>query len=213
MRNGVGEAARPGYFNDLDFLQIGYGTLDDRGSGKPGMTDDEYRSEMSVFCLLAAPLIFSADLTRWTPAMASTLLNPELLAINQDPMAVAGTVVFNSTEAPPPGPTGGRWPWINTNLRVVYARPLHDGSVALGFMNRNNPKNGTLAIKLDMALIGVPKGATVLVRDAWARSDLGPNDSGAISRVVCGHCTDVLVVRLADGGRIDFKPWGKFRYT
>ena len=47
------------------------------------MTDDEYRSEYSVFCLLAAPLIMSNDLSQWTPAMAATLLNKEMIAISQ----------------------------------------------------------------------------------------------------------------------------------
>jgi hypothetical protein len=37
----------------------------------------------SVFCLLAAPLILSNDLTHWTLAMAQTLLNKEMIAINQ----------------------------------------------------------------------------------------------------------------------------------
>lgn len=47
-RNGVGEGARPGYFNDLDMLQIGFGSLDDSGSAHPLMTDEEYRTQYSV---------------------------------------------------------------------------------------------------------------------------------------------------------------------
>merc|ERR1719201_2041967 len=88
LRNGVGEASRPGYYNDLDFLQIGFKALSDQTKNAPLQTDQQYRSEYSLFCLLAAPLIMSNDLTRWTPAMAETLLNSEMIAINQDPLGI-----------------------------------------------------------------------------------------------------------------------------
>jgi hypothetical protein len=151
QRNGVGEATGPGYFNDLDFLQIGYKALsDEKSGGQPLMTDDEYRSEFSVFCLLAAPLIMSNDLSKWTPAMADTLLNPEMIAIDQDPMAIAGRLVWNSSagcvgdmcDHPYAGMTvdpqncNGCQLNVNPNVYTVYARPLHDGSVAVGLLNR-----------------------------------------------------------------------------
>jgi hypothetical protein len=154
QRNGVGEATGPGYFNDLDFLQIGYKALsDEKSGGQPLMTDDEYRSEFSVFCLLAAPLIMSNDLSKWTPAMADTLLNPEMIAIDQDPMAIAGKLVWNSSEGcvgdmcahPYAGMTvdpqncNGCQLNVNPNVYTVYARPLHDGSVAIGLLNRVRP--------------------------------------------------------------------------
>ena len=82
---GLQAAARPGYFNDLDFLQIGFKALSDQEANRPLLSDAQYRTEFSVFCLLAAPLIMSNDLSRWTPAMATTLLNPEMIAIDQDP--------------------------------------------------------------------------------------------------------------------------------
>ena len=76
-----------------DFLQIGYKALsDEKSGGNPLMTDDEYRSEYSIFCLLAAPLIMSNSLEPelWTGAMAATLLNPEMIALDQDPLAISG---------------------------------------------------------------------------------------------------------------------------
>ena len=88
---GLQAAARPGYFNDLDFLQIGFKALSDQEANRPLLSDAQYRTEFSVFCLLAAPLIMSNDLSRWTPAMATTLLNPEMIAIDQDPK---GTLAF-----------------------------------------------------------------------------------------------------------------------
>jgi hypothetical protein len=52
----------------------------------------------------------------------------------------------------------------------------------------------------------VPQGAQVAVRDIWAGEDQAAV-RGTISRPVCAHCTVVLKLRLADGGRIDFQPW------
>ena len=60
-------------------LQIGFKELSDEAADRPLMSDEEYRSEYSVFCLLAAPLVLSSNLNRWTAAMATTLLNPEMI--------------------------------------------------------------------------------------------------------------------------------------
>ncbi len=43
---------RPGHWNDPDMLEIGNG----------GMTADEYRTHMSLWSLLAAPLLAGNDL-------------------------------------------------------------------------------------------------------------------------------------------------------
>lgn len=140
----------------------------------------------------------SNDLTHWTSAMAATLRNPEMIAIDQDPLGISGRVVLSATEEP-------HLTAINPNLHVIYARPLHNGAVAVGLMNRGA---APAAIVLDLALVGVDAGVRVDVRDVWARADLG-TAAGAITREVCSHCTDVLRLRLASGGRIDFQPWRK----
>jgi hypothetical protein len=311
MRNGVGAGARPGYFNDLDMLQIGYKELSDEAANRPLMTDSEYRTEYSIFCLLAAPLIMSNDLSRWTPSMEATLLNPEMVALNQDPLGISGRVVFNTTGnhscVPPsfkeflqhnlcndstallggggtsepslddcaslcavdarceffgfspkesfcirynascvarvavlPGdrapsyttfklesrpaagscwhPSSGGGMGIssrtpNPNMLVAYARPLHDGSIAVGLMNRDAMSNHS--ITLNLSAIGVQAGREVSVRDVWARKDQDSSlaENGAagrlhsVSRIVCPHCTEVLKVRAVDGRPIEWHPW------
>ena len=53
--------AGPGHWNDPDMLEIGNG----------GMTDDEYRTHMSLWCILAAPLLavtISATCPKTSPA-------------------------------------------------------------------------------------------------------------------------------------------------
>ena len=113
----------------------------------------------------------------------------------------------------------------NPNMYVVYVRPLFDGSVAVGLMNRagggdagaganttststsTTTTTTTTTISLDLALINVPKGAAVHVRDVWAQKNLAAVSSGVVHAEVCAYCTTVLKVSLATGAKIDYTPW------
>jgi alpha-galactosidase len=100
--------AKPGHWNDPDMLEIGNG----------GMTADEYRTHMSLWSLLAAPLIAGNDLRTMTDETKSILMNPEVIAIDQDPEYKPVTS-------------------LSSDGRIeVLMRPLHDGSVAVGLFNR-----------------------------------------------------------------------------
>ncbi len=68
--------AGPGHWNDPDMLEIGNGH----------MTDDEYRSHMSLWALTAAPLLAGNDIRTMTAVTKSILLNKEVIAIDQDPL-------------------------------------------------------------------------------------------------------------------------------
>ena len=68
---------QPGHWNDPDMLEVGNG----------GMTADEYRTHMSLWALLRAPLIAGNDLRSMTEETKSILMNPDVIAIDQDPYA------------------------------------------------------------------------------------------------------------------------------
>jgi alpha-galactosidase len=68
----------PGHWNDPDMLEVGNG----------GMTADEYRTHMSLWSLLRAPLLAGNDIRTMTDETKSILLNPEVIAIDQDPDAL-----------------------------------------------------------------------------------------------------------------------------
>ena len=74
----------PYCFNDLDMLTVGMYNQGNAAIGKP-CTDSEYRIQFSLWCLSGAPLIMGADIRSLPPQIESLLLNPELVAINQDP--------------------------------------------------------------------------------------------------------------------------------
>lgn len=66
--------AGPGHWNDPDMLEVGNG----------GMTDEEYRTHFSLWCMLAAPLMAGNDLRTMSDETLAILTNREMIAINQD---------------------------------------------------------------------------------------------------------------------------------
>ena len=66
--------AAPGHWNDPDMLEIGNG----------GMTDVEYRTHMSLWAMLAAPLMAGNDLAHMDSETQSILMNRGVIAIDQD---------------------------------------------------------------------------------------------------------------------------------
>eukprot|EP00048_Salpingoeca_helianthica_P014860 m.223921 g.223921 ORF g.223921 m.223921 type:complete len:494 (-) comp16352_c0_seq1:183-1664(-) len=99
----------PGHFNDPDMLLVGNNCI----------SDDEARTQMAIWSILAAPLIMGNDLRTVTPSQREILLNPEVIAVDQDKLAKAGVRLSpkNDTE--------------------VWARSLSGGSVAVALYNKN----------------------------------------------------------------------------
>ena len=139
-QNGLERFAGPGHWNDPDMLEIGNG----------GMKADEYRTHMSLWCLLAAPLLAGNDLTKMTPEALAILTNPEVIAVDQDPAGIQGRRVAQE------GPL------------EVWIKPLADGSKAVGLFNRHWSAMPVVANFRD---VGVGGAATI--QDLWARKDLG----------------------------------------
>jgi len=139
-QNGLQKFAGPGHWNDPDMLEV--------GNGK--MTKDEYLTHMSLWCILAAPLLAGNDLSKMTQATLGILTNPEVVAVDQDPKGVQGHRVSQV------GPL------------EVWVKPLEDGSQAVGLFNRGESVN---PVTLDFRDISVSGSATI--RDLWGRKDLG----------------------------------------
>jgi len=135
-------AAGPGGWNDPDMLEVGNG----------GMTGDEYRAHFSLWAMMAAPLMAGNDLRAMTEETKSILLNPEVIAIDQDPLGVQGRIIIDRGY-------GGQ----------VWLKPLADGSKAVAFLNLSG---GELALNVRWSQIDVPAGPA-RVRDLWAHQDLG----------------------------------------
>jgi alpha-galactosidase len=154
-QKGLDAYAGPGHWNDPDMLVVGmYG----KGNvARGGCTDAEYRSHFSLWCLLAAPLMIGCDVRSMSDATRAILLNRELIAVNQDPFGRQAYCVGAVDYA-----------WENVE---VWARPLADGSLAVGLFNLGE-RNQRVA-PLAWESLGLHDRRPCLVRDLWAGEDLG----------------------------------------
>jgi len=156
--------AAPGQWNDPDMLEVGNGN----------QTDDEYRALMSLWAILAAPLIAGNDLRNMTAETLQILTAPEIISVDQDPTGHQGSRVAK-----------------NGDLEV-WARSLYDGSIAVVLFNRGP----TAAwISADFDSIGYGVSNTALVRDLWARVDLGKFTYG-YSTNVPSHAVKMVKVSI-----------------
>lgn len=158
---GLARFAGPGHWNDPDMLEVGNG----------GMKPNEYRTHMSLWAILAAPLLAGNDLTTMTPETVALLTNREVIAIDQDKLGKQGDRVYAE------GPI------------EVWAKPLADGSKAVGIFNRHpGPMTATLNFN-DVGFSG-----PVHVRDIWAAKDLGEMED-PYTVTVPGHGVVLLRVK------------------
>lgn len=145
-QQGLAKWAGPGHWNDPDMLEIG-----NRGMDDPNVE----RTQMSLWSLLAAPLIAGNDLATMDQATLAVLTNREVIAVDQDARGIQGRQV-----------------WQQGALRL-WEKPLADGTLAVGLFNTiDHPLEATL----DFKALGL-HGA-VAARDLWAHRDLGRVDAG-----------------------------------
>ena len=157
---GLAKFAGPGHWNDPDMLEVGNG----------GMSAEEYRTHMSLWAILAAPLLAGNDLTKMTPETLALLTNREVIAIDQDPAGKQGDRF--SAEGP----------------MEVWVRQLADASKAVGLFNR---QDHPLEMQADFRALGF--SGAVKVRDIWQDKDLG-RMSGPYKVRVPGHSVVLLRV-------------------
>jgi len=142
---GLGQAdlnsyAGHGHWNDPDMLEV--------GNGK--MSTDEYKTHMSLWALLAAPLLAGNDLSKMSYTDKSILMNREVIAIDQDKLGVQAKRVYQHGDF------------------SAWAKPLSGGRVAVGLVNTSwSFRDLTVTLK-ELGITG-----SVKVHDVWANKDLG----------------------------------------
>ncbi len=153
--------AGPGHWNDPDMLVVGlYGKGNVAQDHHP--SDTEYFTHFGLWCMLAAPLFIGCDIRQFNPLARRILMNEELIAIDQDPL-------------------GRQAARITKDARTeVWARPLTDGTWAVGLFNRGDIPR-TLAVGFEA--LGLEREAQCRVKDCWAGEDLGRFTSAFTSPV------------------------------
>ena len=152
--------AGPGRWNDPDMLEIGNGH----------MSAEEYRTHMSLWALLAAPLLAGNDLSKMSPEDKAILLNRDAIAIDQDPLGKQATRLYQHGDF------------------SVWVKPLAGGRVAVGLFNAAFDFRD---VTLDLTEAGFPTGASL--HDVWRGADLG-HRTGLYTRNVPAHGVALLIL-------------------
>jgi alpha-galactosidase len=167
---GLGSLVGPGRWNLPDFLGVGNGLL----------TDAEGRSNMCLWSILAAPLWAGCDLTVATAATLATLLNSEVIAVDQDPLGICGTQISHTV--------------AGSAFIDVWARQLANGAWAVVHFNRDTASH---PIPVTWAQLGL--SGAYNVRDLLAHSNLGSMASGYTPTVATHDVAMVLITPVVTG--------------
>jgi alpha-galactosidase len=154
------QAAGPGHWNDPDYL-----------APDQGMSAAQFRSQMSMWSILSAPLMVSDDLVKMHAASRAAVSNGEVIAIDQDPAGVQGTLLASSGQG------------------QVWVKPLSDGSRAVALLNRGSTP---VRVRTSAVAIGMPSGGGYVLRNVWTHSTRATG--GAIAAKVAGYSTVLLRV-------------------
>ncbi len=158
------EVVKPGAFSDPDYL-----------APELGMTDEEFRTQFTLWAVAAAPLVVGSDIRKLSPATISALTDPDVLAINQDKAAVQAVRV---------GAAGTTETWV---------KRLADGGRAVVLLNRGDSAK---TVTTTAAAVGL-SGARFTLKNAWTNAVT--ESAGTISAAVPAHGTALFRVTPASG--------------
>ena len=162
----------PGFWADPDMMIVGLQRS--FGSTHPTyLTRNEQYTHVSMWCLLAAPLLIGTDLTQMDAFTKSLLVNDEMIAINQDVLGRQARRV------------------VKEDATEVWTRPLANGDVAVGVMNAYPLSRRTCLRFSDLGLVGPH-----VLHDCWAQRDLGVFTC-CYEAEIPAHATLVLRLRPA----------------
>lgn len=144
------DKAGPGAWNDPDMLEVGNG----------GMSPAEYRTHLSLWAIVAAPLIAGNDLRSMNEDTKAILMNKEVIAIDQDPLGKQGRRVAKQGDI------------------AVWLRPLQGNAYALALVNEGAAE---AEAKINWAGLQLPNN--LKARDLWEKKDLGKLADGYSARI------------------------------
>ncbi len=144
--------AKPGRWNDPDYILIGWvGNAHINGEGKKTkLSPGQQYQFMSMWSLMAAPLIFSGDMAKLDAFTLNILCNNEVIDIDQDPLGIQGHILTQTSDA------------------FTMVKDLEDGSKAIGLFNTTEFEQ-----KLSITWEALGIQGDHRVRDLWRQKDLG----------------------------------------
>jgi alpha-galactosidase len=144
--------SKPGEWNDPDYIQIGWiGNASKMGIPEltPMPADMQY-AYMSLWCLMAAPLIYSGDMSKLDEFTLNVLCNAEVIEVNQDPLGECGLVIRQNDDC------------------FLMVKNLADGAKAVGLFNRGKADVEVVVDWTELQISGKQS-----VRDLWRQKEMG----------------------------------------
>ena len=179
----LGKQSYTGSFchNDMDMLIVGMygGSNNDYIGSIGGCNDIEYKTHFSLWSMMGSPLMIGCDVRKANQITKDILLNPDLIAINQD---VEARGAYRIKPEPQ---------WFHTDDVFMLVKALTDGDLAIGFFNLSDSQR---ELSLQFWDMGLPyaAGYALSLYDCWEHQELGVFRE-RFAPVVAAH--DCLVVR------------------
>jgi len=162
--------AKPGHWNDPDMLivgKVGWGEhLHDTN-----LTPDEQYTHISLWSMLASPLLIGCDVNQLDNFTLNLLTNTEVLDINQD---VLGKQAKRQIQ--------------DGNIQV-WVKELSDGSKAVGIFNLGDKDRN-----YDLILSSLGYSSVTNVRDVWRQKDI-PNIGASVQVFLPTHGVSLLIIK------------------
>ncbi|MGW0706726.1 ricin-type beta-trefoil lectin domain protein [Streptomyces sp. NPDC002643] len=162
-RNIHPTAQHTGSYNDPDMMVVGMN----------GLTAAQSRSHLNLWAISGAPLLAGLDLTTMTAETRTTLTNPEVIAVDQDPRGLQGVKVAEDTRG-----------------LQVYGKVLSgSGNRAVVLLNRTSTTQNMTVRWSDLGLTN----ASATVRDLWARQNVATTGTSYTTSVPAGSSVILTV--------------------
>jgi len=154
-------AQSPGHYNDPDMLIV----------GMSGFSTAQNRTHLALWAIAGAPLLAGNNLATMNAETKSVLSSPEVIAIDQDPLAKQGVKVSDGQG------------------KQVYSKVLSGTARrAVLLLNRS-----TSAANIAVRFADIDLGSSATVRDIWAARDLGRQTTSYSANVAAQDSVLLLV--------------------
>lgn len=165
------EANGPGHYNDPDYLV----PMRPLAGGGYEMDETQSTSQFVMWAEMASPLVIGSDPRTLPQSMLDTLENPEILAVDQDPLDIQGVAIDSNANG------------------TVYSKVLSGtGRRSVVLLNRSDSPQTMTVTFADAGL-----GGSVAVQDLEAQKKLG-GFTGSYTTTVPADGTAMLLLSGTD---------------
>lgn len=149
-KDGFLQMGGPGGWNDPDMIV----------AGNFGLSFDQARAQLSLWAVLAAPLLMSVDLRTIKPEFRALLLHKGVIKVSQDPLGLPGYRVARQEHTDF---------FLRPVMPVVRGRPSH----VLVILNRWDMGGNPLKVSLTPSFVGLKDKAGYEVYDVFESNKMG----------------------------------------